>query len=119
MADEKGTRWDLITGVAMAAAIAAGIVVARMTEFFNGVFAVMIVSGLYLAFSFYIRDDTRGSGKISEADGPIMGGVLLFGIGVSGMLHYYIDNVTITAVSIIAFMILASAVMLIRNRELI
>lgn len=118
MSEEPETKkWNNVTGAAFAIAIVIGAVVGYLTEWMNAVFAFLIVSGIYFAVSFYIRDDSRKSGEPSMTDGAIMGGVLLTGIGICGFIYYYTKDAMITAIAIIAVMLIASATMIIRNRR--
>jgi hypothetical protein len=50
-------------------------------------------------------------------EGAVMGGVLLAGIGVCGFIYSYTSDVTLTAICIIAVLIVSSAIMIIRNRR--
>ncbi len=115
--DPQTKKWNMIAGVALITAIIIGITVGYLTEIMNGVYAFLIVTGIFMAVSFYLRDESRKSGGPSAADGAIMGGVLLCGIGICGFVHSYLNDVTITAVCIIAVLIASSAVMIVRNRR--
>lgn len=115
--DAETEKWNRLTGAGFVIAIAAGIVVGYLTVWMNAVFTFLIVTGVFLAASFYLRDDSRKTGGPSAADGAIMGGVLLAGIGACGIVYESTKDVMITAICIIATMFLASAVMIIRNRR--
>jgi len=115
--DPETAKWNKITGISFVAALAIGAVVFVFTDIFMALFAVLIASGVFFAVSFYLRDDSRKAGGPSTADGAIMAGVLLAGIGVCGFIHYFFDNVTLTAICIIAVMLAAAGVMVIRNRR--
>jgi len=115
--DSETAKWNRITGISFAVALAIGAVVFVFSDIFIALFAVLIASGVFFAVSFYLRDESRKSGRPSTADGAIMAGVLLAGIGVCGIIHYFLDDVTITAICIIAVMIAAAGVMVVRNRR--
>ena len=115
--DPETMKWNRTTALFGIVAIALGAVVFYLSDVFNAVFTILIVSGIYFAVSFYLRDESRKSGGPSTADGAIMAGVLLAGIGVCGFIHYFFNDVTITAVCIIAVMIATASVMIVRNRK--
>jgi len=46
-----------------------------------------------------------------------MAGILLAGIGACGFVYSYTDDIMITSVCVIAAMMVAAAVMIIRNRR--
>lgn len=118
MADDPETKkWGTITGIAFVVALIAGSAAGYLLGLPYALYTFLIVSGIYFAISFYIRDDSKDTGGPSVADGAIMGGVLLAGIGACGFIYGYTDDVTITAVAIIAVMIVASATMILRNRK--
>ncbi|MBE6528156.1 MAG: hypothetical protein E7Z64_03170 [Thermoplasmata archaeon] len=118
MTEESETkRWNSITGAALAAAIALGIGVGIFLGLMQGVFTFLIASGAFLALSFFLRDESREVGGPTTADGAIMAGVLLAGVGVCGFVYLYTEDVMITSVCVIAAMLCASAVMLIRSRR--
>ncbi len=110
-------KWNTNTGIAFVAAIVAGIAVGLLTDIFNAVYTILIVFGCYFAVSMYLRDDTNECGGPSAADGAIIGGVLLAGIGVCGLLYYYTENVIATSVAVIAVMLMAAAIMIVRNKR--
>jgi hypothetical protein len=110
-------KWGKIAGAAFLSGIIVGVLVGYFTEWMNAVFTFLIFSGVFLAVSFSLRRDIEAVGGLNPADGAVMGGVLLAGIGACGFIYYYTHDVTITAVSIIVVMIIASAVMMIRNRR--
>lgn len=116
MEENDTKKWNIATGVVMAIGLILGLAIGFYTTMMNLVFTMLIVSGVYFAVSFHLRDDDIGGGP-SSASGAIMGGVLLAGIGTCGFIHYFTSDVTITAVGIIAVMLAASAVMIIRNRQ--
>ena len=115
--DQETKKWNTITGIAFAIALVAGAITGYKFGFLFAVYTILIVSGVYFAVSFYIRDDSKETGGPSAVDGAIMGGVLLAGIGACGFIYGFTEDVTITAVCIIAVMIAASATMIIRNRK--
>jgi len=110
-------KWNTNTGIAFAAAIVIGIAVGLLTDIFNAVYAILIVFGCYFAVSMYLRDESKKNGGPSAADGAIIGGILLAGIGVCGFLYYYTENVIATSVAIIVVMLIAAAIMIVRNRR--
>ena len=114
--DPETKKWNTITGTALVIVLIASIAVAVFSGIGNGVFTLLILTGAFLAVEFYLRDSSRKSGGPSTADGVIMGGVLLAGIGVCGFIYTYTNDVMITSVSIIAVMIAAAAVMILKNR---
>ena len=116
MGDEFTKEWNTATATVLAIGLIIGLWIGINTSMMNLVFTILIVSGLYFAVSFHLRDDDIGGGP-SSASGAIMGGVLLAGIGICGFIHYFTSDVTITAVGIIAVMLVSSAVMIIRNRQ--
>jgi len=109
-------KWNNITTIAFVVAIVAGVAVGVFTDAYNAVYTILIVFGCYFSIAMYIRDDTRKTGP-SSADGAIAGGVLLAGIGVCGFLYYYSENVIATSVAIIAVMLVAAGIMIVRNRR--
>jgi len=115
--DPETKRWNTITGISLVVAVAISIAVGFLTEPLNGVFSVLILSGLFLSVEFYLRDESRKSGGPSTADGVIMAGILLAGIGACGFVYSYTDDIMITSVCVIAAMMVAAAVMIIRNRR--
>jgi len=115
--DPETKRWNTITGISLVVAVAISIAIGFLTEPLNGVFSVLILSGLFLSVEFYLRDESRKSGGPSTADGVIVAGILLAGIGACGFVYSYTDNVMITSVCVIAAMMVAAAVMIIRNRR--
>ena len=118
MAEGSGTtNWNLITGIFFAIAVIAGVAVGMLYGFLYGFCTFIIITGLFLGVSFYIRDESRSTGGPSTSDGAIMGSIILCGLGACGAIHSALDNVTITAVCIIAVMVLAAAVMMVRNRR--
>jgi len=115
--DSDVKKWNTAAAFAFAVAIIAGILVAYFTEIVNGVFAILIISGGYLAVSFYIKDRDDTSGGPSEYGAAVMGGVLLAGIGACGIVFRLTDNVMITIACILAVVMLASLVMIFRYRK--
>ncbi len=115
--DPQTKKWNNITGVALVSALIIGIAVGILYGLMNGVFSFLTLSGVFMSISFYLRDESRTSGGPSTADGAIMGGVILAGIGVCGFVYTQTDDVMITSVCVIAVMIAASAVMIVRNRR--
>ncbi len=109
--------WNKITGLALIVALLLGAIIGFYTGFMNGVFMFLVVSGLYLALSFFMRDNSDDSAGPTAGEGAIMGGILLAGIGVCGFIHYYLNDVMITAACLIAVMLLVSGVMIVRNRR--
>ena len=115
--DLETKRWNNITGVSLVIAIIVSIAVGFLTKPLNGVFSVLILSGLFLAIEFFLRDISRKSGGPSTADGVIMAGVILAGIGVCGFIYTYTEDVMITSICVIATMMAAAGVMILRNRR--
>lgn len=115
--DKKMDKWNTASAIAFAAAIGIGILIGYLTDFVNGVFAIMVISGGYLAISFYLRDRDDTSGGPSEFGAAIMGGVILAGIGVCGMIYRFTDNVILTIACILAVIMLASVIMIFRYRK--
>ena len=115
--DSDVKKWNTAAAFAFVVAIIAGILVAYFTEIVNGVFAILIISGGYLAVSFYIKDRNDTSGGPSEYGAAVMGGVLLAGIGACGIVFRLTDNVMITIACILAVVMLASLVMIFRYRK--
>ncbi len=115
--DPETKRWNNITGISLAAAIIISIAVGFLTVPMNGVFCALLLSGIFLAVEFYLRDASRKSGGPSTADGVIMAGVLLAGIGACGFVFTYTDDVMITSICIIAVLIVAAGVMVLKNRN--
>ncbi len=115
--DSETKRWNTITGVALAIAIVISVAVAFVYGIINGVFTLLILTGLFLAIEFYLRDSSRKSGGPSTADGIIMGGVLLAGIGACGFIYTFTNDVMVTSICIIAVMFVAAGVMIMRNRS--
>ena len=99
-------------GAAFAVALLIGVTVGFLTkDFMNAVFTILIVSGVSLAVLFHLRDKRKDSSGPSEFGAAVMGGVLLAGIGACGFVHYFTQDVTITAVCLIGVFIAASLVM--------
>ena len=115
--DSDVKKWNTATACAFAVAIIAGILVGYFTEIVNAVFTVLIISGGYLAVSFYIKDRNDTSGGPSEYGAAVMGGVLLAGIGACGIIFRLTDNVILTIACILAVVMLASVIMIFRYRK--
>jgi hypothetical protein len=113
MDDDRSTRrYNMAASAAFIVAIVLGAAVWYYTgNFINAVFTILLVSGLYLAVSFYLRDRKERSNGPSEFGAAIMGGVLLAGIGASGFVYSFTQDVTITVICLIAAFIASSIVM--------
>ena len=110
-------QYNITTIAAYIAAIVAGIVVGIYFGFMNGVFTVLVISGTYLALSFFVKDRKDSEGGPSELGAAVMGGVLLAGIGICGFVYGITEDVSITVVCLIAVMILSSAILFFRYRK--
>jgi len=110
-------QYNIAISAAFAVAILLGVLVGINLGFVNGVFTVLVVSGVFLAASFYLKDRKENSGGPSELGAAVMGGVLLAGIGACGFVYSFTEDVAITVVCLIAVMVLSSAVLFARYRK--
>ncbi len=115
MAESK--QYNITTMAAYIAAIVVGVVVGIYFGFMNGVFTVLVISGAYLALSFFVKDRKENEGGPSELGAAVMGGILLAGIGVCGFVYSSTEDVAIAVVCLIAVMILSSAILFFRYRK--
>jgi hypothetical protein len=113
MTDDPSTKkWNIATAIALIVAIIAGIAVGYYVDLMMGIFTILIISGGYLAASFFIKDRNDRSGGPSEYGAAVMGGVLLAGIGACGFVYRFTDNVMITVACVLGVVMLASVVMI-------
>jgi len=110
-------EWNNGARYAFVIAIAIGLYVGYTTEIVNGVFVILILSGAYLAVSFYFKDKKDDSGGPSEFGAAMVGGILVAGIGACGLVYKFTDDVIITVVCVLAVIIVTSAMMAMRYRK--
>jgi hypothetical protein len=104
-------------GASLAIAVIIGIVVGMYFDIANGVFAVLVASGVFLTLSFLLKEKKEGNDGPSELGAAEMGGVLLTGIGICGFIYSLTQNVAVTVVCLIAVMVLSAAILFFRYRR--
>ena len=110
-------QYDVTTGAAFGIAFLIGVTVGIYAGFMNGIFTILVLSGAYLALSFFLKEKKEDNGGPSELGAAVMGGVLLAGIGICGYVYNFTEDVGITVVCLIAVMILSSAILFYRYRK--
>ena len=114
---DRTAKWNKITGAAFIVSLIASAVVGIFGGLMTGTFTFLVLTGVFMTISFYLRDESRTSGGPSVTDGAMMGGILLAGIGVCGFIYTYTENVMITSICIIVVLVASSMVMIVRNRR--
>ena len=110
-------EWNTATGSAFAIAILIGLFVGYKTEMINAAFTMLVISGLYLAVSFYLKSRKDDSGGPSEFGAAVMGGVLLCGLGVCGFIFKLTGDVIVTVICILAVVMASSVAMIMSYRK--
>ncbi|MBR4685366.1 MAG: hypothetical protein IKP04_02425 [Candidatus Methanomethylophilaceae archaeon] len=113
----ENKQHNITTGAAFGIAILLGIFIGINYGIMNGVFTILIVSGVYLSVSLYLKDKEENTGGPSELGAAITGGILLAGIGACGFVYSFTESVVITVVCLIAVMLLSSAILFSRYRK--
>ena len=73
--------------------------------------------GLYVGLSFVFKDRGNDNFGPSEADVSLVGGIILAGIGVSGLVYSVTSDVLYTVVLLIVIVAVAGIIMAIKNRN--
>ena len=110
-------QYDVTTGAALGIAVLIGVTGGIYAGFMNGIFTILVISGAYLALSFFLKEKDEQNAGPSELGAAMMGGMLLAGIGICGFVYNFTENVAITVVCLIVVMILSSAILFYRYRK--
>lgn len=116
----NGNTWGAITAGALLLSIVLGIIIFLTTgQVLDVIWAVLIVFGLFLAVSSVVRGSGKSSTNFgsSYGDSTMVGGIILAGIGASGLIQSYLGNVLITVAVFIAIIAITGIVMAIKNRN--
>lgn len=110
--------WSAIAAGVFLLAVALGILIYMDTgDAFDALWTILIVFGLYIGLSSAFKDRGNDNFGPSEADVSLVGGVILAGIGLSGLVYSFTDEVLYTVVTLIVIVAVAGIVMAIKNRD--
>lgn len=121
MADKKGTSnrtWGAISAGAFLLSIALAIILYVVTgDPLTALWTILIVFGIYMAVTAPLRSK-GGDGAFgpSAADASVAGGILLAGVGATGFVYDYCQDVLITVAVFIVIVAVVGIVMAIKNR---
>ncbi|MBP3385608.1 MAG: hypothetical protein J6K69_01970 [Candidatus Methanomethylophilaceae archaeon] len=111
--------WNAVSIGVFLIAIALGILIYTSTnDIFDAFWSILIAFGAYMALSSPFRKEEVDSFGPSMSDAICAGGVLLAGIGASGLLYSFTGEVLYTAVVIIVIVALVGIILSIKNRSL-
>ncbi|MBO4569302.1 MAG: hypothetical protein J5674_05055 [Candidatus Methanomethylophilaceae archaeon] len=98
-------------------AVVLGIILYVVTgDALDALWIVTIVFGIYIAATSLFKNGENGFGP-SNGDAALVGGILLAGIGVTGLLHGFLGNVLLTVAVFIAIVAAVVIVMAVKNRK--
>ena len=110
--------WNAIAAGVFLLAVALGILIYMSTgDVFDTLWTILIVFGLYVGLPSVFKDMGNDNFGPSEADVSLVGGVILAGIGVSGLVYSFTSEVLYTVVVLIVIVAVAGIVMAIKNRN--
>ncbi len=110
--------WNAIAAGVFLLAVALGILIYSSTgDVFDVLWTILIVFGLYVGLSSVFKDRGNDNFGPSEADVSLVGGIILAGIGVSGLVYSVTSDVLYTVVLLIVIVAVAGIIMAIKNRN--
>ena len=116
MAVNARTMGAISAGVFMLAIVLGIILYLTTGNALDALWAVIIMFGVYIAAASLLKGGDNNFGP-SYGDAALVGGVLLAGIGVTGLINGLVHNILITVAVFIAIIAVVVIIMAIKNRK--
>ena len=116
MAVNTKTMGAISAGVFLLAIVLGIVLYVTTGDALDALWIVIIVFGIYIAATSLFKGGDGNFGP-SNGDAALVGGVLLAGVGVTGLVNGFLNNVLLTVAVFIAIVAAVVIIMAVKNRK--